>query len=320
MEGVERYEGMDSQTALVASGASIVRLENSTQMQVAILHPRDEKEILDAAMKELDLYPSMAEEALYMKPVGKNDAGHMTYAEGLSIRAAESLANRWQNSSYGCEIVRDDEDTVALAAVFLDYQNNTRHVVMARVSKTYKKKGGGTGRRDGDRLELAVKAEQSKALREVILRSLPAGLKKEYEKKVRELLSGGKVANIKRSIVARFAELGISLEVLETHRGRKMADWVHDDAVILLGIANAIRDGELTKEAAFASQEGEQATKASTVKPAGNEGKKEEPKAEGEPSWCCGNPVDCDFHRFAGDERFCDHDPANPVACEKRLP
>src|SRR5512137_1875260 len=102
-------------------------------MSVAVQHPSSEERILTAALKELDLYPSMAEEALYMKPVGKNlTTGKMTYAEGLSIRTAESLANRWKNSSFGCEIVGEDYDTVSLAAVFLDYEENTRHVVMAR--------------------------------------------------------------------------------------------------------------------------------------------------------------------------------------------
>jgi len=238
--------------ALVAQGMSIVRLENNTQMQVALQRPRDEAKILTSALKELDIYPSMAEEALYMKPVGKNaETGKITYAEGLSIRTAESLANRWTNSSFGCEIVAEDDFTVQLAGVFLDYENNTRHVVVGRVAKSFKKKNGQVVKRGPDQLELAVKAEQSKVLREVILRSLPAGLKKEYESKVRTLLKGGKIENRKQSIVARFEELGVDLDTLEKSRGKKMEDWVHGDIVLLLGIATAMKDGELTKEAAF---------------------------------------------------------------------
>jgi len=237
---------------LVAQGMSIVRLENNTQMQVALQRPRDESKILAAALKELDVYPSMAEEALYIKPVGKNaETQKMSYAEGLSIRTAESLANRWSNSSFGCEIVSEDDFTVQLAGVFLDYENNTRHVVVGRVAKSFKTRQGKIVKRGPDQLELAVKAEQSKVLREVILRSLPAGLKKEYEFKVRSILKGGKIENRKQSIVARFEELGIDLETLENGRGKKLAEWVHEDIVVLLGIATAMRDGELTKEGAF---------------------------------------------------------------------
>ncbi len=307
MEGHAIRE-MDPQTALVAQGASIVRLENHTQMQIAIQHPRDEAKILSASLKELDLYPSMAEEALYMKPVGKNpDTNAMTYAEGLSIRTAESLANRWTNSSFGCEIVGEDEETVTLAAVFLDYEMNTRHVVMARVSKSFKKRNGQIVRRDPDRMELAVKAEQSKALREVILRSLPAGLKKEYENKVRALLKGGKVENRKAAVIARFESLNVPLATLETHRNKKMAEWTHDDIVALLGIANAIRDGELTKDAAFnpANGEGEQpGSKASTVQP--DPKKAEEKKGEQKEFKCPGRYEHCSEITFHGDTPFCE--------------
>jgi hypothetical protein len=259
MEDLEQYSAGE---ALVAQGASIVRLENNTQMQVAMQHPRSEEKILLSSLHELDLYPSMAEAALYMKPVGTSrETGKMTYAEGLSVRAAESLANRWSNSSFGCEIVGEDAETVSLAAVFLDYEQNTRHVVMARVAKSYKAKDGKLVRLDPGRLELAVKAEQSKVLREVILRSLPAGLKKEYENKVRKILRGGKVENRKTAIIERFKEVGISLEVLERRRGKVLKEWSHDDIIELLGIANAIRDGELSKESAFdTAQQASEAT------------------------------------------------------------
>jgi len=50
------------------------------------------------------------------------------------------------------------------------------------------------------------------------------------------------------------------------------------------------------------------------------EAKKEEPKAEGGlPEWCCGVPEECDAHRFAGDNRFCDNDIDKPVPCTKPL-
>lgn len=285
-EVVNDLVAMGPGEALIAQGASIVRLENSTQMSVAIQRPRDEAKILAAALKELDLYPSMAEEVLYVKPVGKNTStGKMAYAEGLSVRAAESLANRWSNSSYGCEITAEDDLTVQLAGVFLDYENNTRHVVVGRVAKSYKSSKGVIVKRGPDQLELAVKAEQSKVLREVVLRSLPAGLKKEYENKVRQLLSGGKVENRKKGIVARFTDLGIPLETLEAHRGKKIDAWEHEDIVILFGIAAAIRDGELTREGAFPEKReaDDQAAAEQEKKEGANQGevlKKEEPLKE----------------------------------------
>jgi hypothetical protein len=252
---------------IVAQGATLVKLENSTQMSLAIQRPRNEAVILSAAKKELDLYPSMAKEAIYTKPVGRNDANQMQYAEGLSIRAAESLANRWTNSSYGCEITGEDEDTVNLAAVFLDYENNTRHVSVSRVSKKMKKRDGTVITLSPDRLELKVKAEQSKLLRERILRSLPAGLKKEYENKARFIIKAEPVANIRNALIERLADLKIPVEKVEKARGGvKIADMKKDQLTELIGLVNAIRDGETDAETAFGggSKEAEQATEDKT--------------------------------------------------------
>ena len=143
----------------------------------------------------------------------------------------------------------------------------------------------------------------------------PAGLKKEYENKVRKLLKGGKVENRKQAVVQRFSDLNISLETLEIHRGKKMAEWGHEDIVALLGIANAIRDGELTREAAFSNGSEKTKSKASTVQAAEEKGKKE----EGLPSWCCGIPEECDAHAFEGDKRICYNDINKPVPCERAL-
>src|SRR5574340_920747 len=84
------------QVELLRDGAAIVRLENNTQMQIAVQRPRN----------------------------------------------AESLANRWTNSAYGCDVVGEDADSVTLAAVFMDYENNTRHVMQKKVSRYYKNRQG----------------------------------------------------------------------------------------------------------------------------------------------------------------------------------
>jgi hypothetical protein len=146
---------------LVASGGTLVKLENTTQMQIAIQRPRNEDKILVAAKAELDRYPSMADEAIYSKPAGKDkDTGNMKYVEGLSIRAAEALANRWSNSAYGCDIVGEDKEAIYIAAVFMDYENNTRHDISRRISKTYR-----SVRRSSfpppDRLDMKVAAEMA---------------------------------------------------------------------------------------------------------------------------------------------------------------
>lgn len=247
----QTVESAQAPMELVAQGATIVRLENAEQMAIAVQRPRDEALILHDCLHELDLYPTMAREAIYNKPVGKDDKGEMKYAEGLSIRAAESLGNRWNNSSYGVEIVSEDEETATIAAVFLDYEKNTRHVAMQRVSKFYKTKGGQIVRHAPDRFDLVLKANSSKNLREIVLRSLPAGLKKEYETKARNILKKEPLAQQRTAILERFAELGVSVQQLETWKSRPIKEWKKEDIIEALGVVNALRDGELSIEGVF---------------------------------------------------------------------
>lgn len=242
---------------LLAQGAAIVKMENTVQMRLAIERPRDESKILAAALRELDIYPSMAREAIYNKPVGKDDKGEMKYVEGLSIRAAESLANRWSNSSWGATITAEDEESATIAAVFLDYEANTRHVKERRVSKFYRSKSGQITRYAPDRFSTILDANGSKNLREVILRSLSAGLKKEYETKARNILSKEPIAAQRQAIIERFADLGITSEQLEAWKKKPLKEWKKPEIMEALGLVNALRDGETTIEEVFGHKNGD---------------------------------------------------------------
>ena len=249
--GLETSQGTTME--MVSSGAALVKLENTTQMQVAVQRPRNEDRILSAALAELERYPSMANEAIYSKPVGKDpNTNAMKYVEGLSIRAAESLTNRWANSAYACDVVHEDQGTITIAAIFMDYEGNTRHVVRRRLSKFYKKKNSTQiAQYSPDRLDVVVAAGMSKILREVILRSLPAGLKKEYEYKAYKVLEMQPLEQRQIAIVARFKEVGIKKDALETHAGKKIRQLTAEDLKIYTGLLNAIRDGEISAEEAL---------------------------------------------------------------------
>ncbi len=235
---------------LVKEGVSLIKLENDTQMMISIQRPRDEEKILKACLKELDTYRSCADEALYIKPVGKNDKGEMQFADSLSIRAAESLANRWTNNAYACDKIDEDDESITLAGIWLDYETNIRRVLLKRVSKSYTQRA--TRKRiyhNDDRLELVVSANQSKLLREVILRNLPAGLKKEYENKAWQLLETEdrekKLVKIKRL----FEQHSITLVDLASILGKELQKASNKDLIKLGGMFNSLRDGEITKEA-----------------------------------------------------------------------
>jgi hypothetical protein len=186
----------------------------------------------------------------------------MQYAEGLSIRTAESLANRWDNSAHGFDVVDEDDDTITIGAVFLDMEKNTRHARKTRVSKWYttsEQRGKQQVRYTSDRLNLIVKAEGSKLLRETILSSLPAGLRMEYRMKAEAMLKKDKLESRREAIVARFATIGVTPDMLMRFKQKVIDSWQHADIVEMLGVFNTIRDGEATVEETFRGEEAQAA-------------------------------------------------------------
>lgn len=314
----------DSQTQLLGEGYTIMKLENDTQMSVAIQKPRKEDEILRDALAELDTYPSAAAEAIYCKPTGRlgkcpscgadtfykpacprcNKLVPETYAENLSIRTAESLANRWGNNAYGVEYAEETEAFGIVAAVFLDYETNVRRVIQRRVSKFYKKRGSTqVVQMMPDKFDLKVAADSSRALREVILRSLPGGLKREYYLKAYSML--GKSGDIKartQKMLAEFSRFGVTMEMLETLQGKSLAEFSQDDVTRLVGVYNTIRDGDCTVADIF--QGDGKAEEKPDLKVAGGAPTATRPNAEPTPEklgdWTCqdcgqtfDNPVPC---------------------------
>jgi hypothetical protein len=212
--------------------------------------------------------------------------GDGKFASGLSIRAAEDLANRWCNSSFGAEILSDDGEVVSGVAVFLDYERNLRRAFPFRVSRKYKGKDGTMRRWPEDRFnDVTVKASLSKALRECILRSLPAGLKAEYERKVREILaskaSGNKADAVGRMLQA-FTRMGVGKDEIERLRGKDLAAFDSTDITEMGAIYNAIEEGDTTVAQAFGREPAQNGNGGSAIKDA--LGKKQEaPAAAPEP-------------------------------------
>ena len=231
---------------LVAGGEQLYRLENTTQLMIAISRPRDEAKILASALAELELYPSQAEEAIYCKPVGKDKNGVMKFARDLSIRAAESLALRWSNSAWEWGVVGEDEMTATICAVWLDYEQNVRHQVTRRVSKMFKKSSGQMQRIADDRFhDLNCPRVGSLLLRGVILRSLPAGLRTEYRIRAERLIPPMSEAG-KARMLALLAEEGVSKETVQSMISTPWEKLTEADYLDLKGYYNALKGKEVT--------------------------------------------------------------------------
>lgn len=238
----------------VAEGQRVMLLENESQRMIAIQAPRDPAKALKNAFRELDAFPDFAKAAYYSIPY-KDRSGEdekTVMVEGLSIKAAMSLFGLWGNASNGARVVEEQSDQIIVEGVFLDYENNTRTLRQIAVRKTaWNRRTKTVEMLREDRLNLAIAAGMSKAVRNAILASLPEGLKAAYFQKAREIVAGAaKGKSAKELLEEVLSALNGEYEIKKLDVARilgkqslKMADVLH-----LQGMLTALRDGQIKKE------------------------------------------------------------------------
>lgn len=244
---------VSDQVAELPPHLALMKMENDTIQSLAAARPRDHESIKADLTSQMVAYPSFASEAVYSKPVGRDQGGSMKYARGLSIRAAEAVAEAYGYCRVRSDVTPVDDDTVRVEATFTDFQKGRIWSSAGLLSKFYRSRGGKMTRHADDRFYgLVVKAEESRRIREVILRSVPPGLRSELmemaERQIDDLLDDTTV----HKIVGQFSTKGVEEEVLEKFVGRtRQAGWTKQDRRDLLGVWNAIVDEEVTIDSVF---------------------------------------------------------------------
>lgn len=236
---------------------AIIKIENDSMMAMAALKPRDYAVVLADLKSQLENFKSFAQQAMYAKPVGKDrDTGKMKYARGLSIRAAEAIRCSMGHNKIRCSVTIIDADTVKIEATFTDFASGSIWQDETFVSKNYTSYQGKTLRHKDDRFaDVVVKAAKSKCVREVILRSMPPGLRSELElladKQIESFLDDSTV----QKLVASFSTKNVTVEMLENHLGKKIDVLVTEDRKILAGIWTALEQEETTVAQTFGEDE-----------------------------------------------------------------
>lgn len=232
---------------------AVIKMENESMMALAAARPRNYVEVLNSVKEQLAAYKSFAQEAVYNKPVGKDhDTGKMKFARGLSIRAAEALAEAYRYCKVRSDVTPIDDDTVRVEACFTDYQSGRVWQDSGIVTKSYKMRNGKMARHSDDRFfNVVVKAEASKRIRECIMRMIPPGLRSELILCVDEQLDAFLDDSTVDKIVAEFSKRAVTLEMIERLLGKRRASFTKEDRASLVGIWNAIKDGETSVAEAF---------------------------------------------------------------------
>lgn len=179
-----------------------------------------------------------------------------TTVEGPSIRLAEALLSAWGNAEAGWKEVTRRFDTTGAngrgcsvsecVAYCFDKETNTRREISFSVPHIRDKKTGGevlTSERDI--YELCANMA-SRRIRACILQVLPGWLTEEALEKTRETLERGDsrpMADIVRSLEAKFMEYGVTREQLEINLGHKIEETTRPEIVRLGKAYNSIADG-----------------------------------------------------------------------------
>lgn len=261
---------------------ALLKMENEQIFSIARITPRDPIKIVQQLQQLIDAYPAAADEAIYSKPVGtvqevtcgdckiqyevpKVD-GHTEcpvcqskkrekirsvkkFAEGLSIRAAESIRSIYGYTRLGttCEIIEDGK--AKITGILVDYAAGNLTSDERIVSPMYRSRNGQMVRTPEDRfLNVVVKAEKSKLRRDVILDNTPNIVKAMFrdacEQKMLALVAPEVIA---QKILPAFARYGITPEHLDKIVGKpRSLGWNETERLELRKVLNALKNEETT--------------------------------------------------------------------------
>jgi len=234
------------------NGGQIQQLRTDFVTALQVAQPRDIRLVTKRAMDEAEL---LAERGFYSFPV---KGGRV---EGGSIELAMCLHRAWGNCHADCDVVEAAENHVTLRARFIDLESGA---TVARAFRGYVAPAPAKFASDPAQRErwysMQFEANQSKAIRNVILRGVPAWLRDEAFRRAKEsagklLLKGTSLPEARAKIVDWYRSIGKSQTDLERLRDRPMGSWTANDCVELKSTWTAIKVGDISVEEVFASFE-----------------------------------------------------------------
>ena len=239
-----------SEAVVVQTGEVIEQQWGDVDVQIATAKrfPRSIKTFIERVTTMATITPDVAKSCFYAIP--RKEKGVQKMIKGPSARLAEIVASAWGNLRAEGRTVGEDDKFVTSRAVSWDLETNVAIAFEARRRIT-----NSEGRRfNDDMIAVTANAATSIALRNAIFKSVPSSYWRPiYDLCLKVSVGDAKSLDVRRKdAVAHFGALGITSErVLATLEKRAIEDVDASDIETLIGLANAIKDGETTIEDAF---------------------------------------------------------------------
>lgn len=240
------------------SGEIIQSSRAMQEVQAAIImakkDPRDTIRATDNALAECKRV-TLAESAIYTYRRGDTDI------EGPSIRLAEAIARSWGNIQYAIVEVSRDENESSMLAYAWDLQTN----MMARQEFKVPHTRDASQWQDGTKVKIkkpltddrdiyeSTANSAARRLRACILRLIPGDVVDACVERCKLTLEQamGKVEEATPKMLAKFAEIGVTQQMIEKRLKKSITAITYQNLVNLGNIFNSIRDGMGAKEDYF---------------------------------------------------------------------
>jgi len=217
------------------------------QIATAKAYPRNIKRSTENALAIVTMDGETAKTCTYSVPRGGKSI------TGPSVHLAKILAQVWGNMRVEAKVVSIDLKQITSEAVCFDLENNL--AIKAQVKRSI---AGKTGRFNDDMITVTGNAANSIALRNAILSVIPRAIVDKVYNAAKQTITGD--VSDKTKMIARRKQVfdGLKDTYLLSEKeilsaiGKAAIDHVtSDDLVVLIGVGNAIKDGDTTVDSAF---------------------------------------------------------------------
>ena len=232
---------------------AISRAEVDVAISTARKYPQHAPEMLSKVKQNMMSFATLdtetAEACFYTLPRGGKNI------QGPSVRLAEIAVSCYGNMKAGTRIISTVADGpqphVVIQAVAMDLERNVS-VSIEKRRRITKKKFKETV--DEDDINLATNAASSIALRDAVFRVIPMALIKPVLEAAKKVAIGDArtLSDRRARSVEAFSKMGVQKDrLLAKLERRSVEDITLEDIETLLGLHNAIKEGDLSLDEAF---------------------------------------------------------------------
>lgn len=217
------------------------------QISTAKAYPRNIRRATDNALAIVTMDANIAQTCTYSVPRGGKKIS------GPSVHLAKIIAQVWGNMRIDAKVVDIEQARITSESVCWDLENNLAIKVQIKRSIV-----GKTGRFSEDMITVTGNAANSIALRNAVFAVVPKGVVDKIYNAAKATITGDisdnnkLIAKRKQVIDALKDTFNVTEKEILFAIGKAAVDFVDgDDIVTLVGIGQAIRDGDTTVEQAF---------------------------------------------------------------------